>query len=107
MDLTQEMSEAFQLIENTNQCLYITGKAGTGKTTFLKYIVAHSKKRKMVTASTGIAAINAHGVTLHSLFGIPLGIQNPNDVMRGQMSPNKIQPPVNSFNRLNCLSLMR
>lgn len=91
MDLTQEMSEAFQLIENTNQCLYITGKAGTGKTTFLKYIVAHSKKRKMVTASTGIAAINAHGVTLHSLFGIPLGIQNPNDVMRGQMSPNKIQ----------------
>lgn len=88
MELTSEMTKAFQLIEGTTQCLYITGKAGTGKTTFLKYIVEHTSKRLIVTASTGIAAINAGGVTLHSLFKIPLDIQNPNTTLRSRINPD-------------------
>lgn len=91
MTLTAEMNEAFQLIEGTDQCLYITGKAGTGKTTFLKYIVDNSKKCIMVTASTGIAAINAGGVTLHSLFSIPLGVQNPNETLKGRLRQDKVE----------------
>lgn len=91
MELTEEMSKAFQLIENTTECLYITGKAGTGKTTFLKYIVQNTHKKIVVAASTGIAAINAGGVTLHSLFNIPLSIQNPNDTLRGQIHEDKVR----------------
>ena len=72
--LTNEMLEAINIIENTNQSLYITGKAGTGKTTFLRYIVTNIKKRFVIAASTGIAAVNAGGVTLHSLFNIPFGV---------------------------------
>ena len=91
MTLTEEMATAFQLIEETTGCLYITGKAGTGKTTFLKFIVENTHKNIMVAASTGIAAINAGGVTLHSLFNIPLSIQNPNDVLRGKFYKEKVE----------------
>ena len=79
MIITDEMKRAIDLIENTNDCIYITGKAGTGKTTFLRHIVQACKKKFVVTASTGIAAINAGGVTLHSLFNIPLGVNSPNE----------------------------
>ncbi len=99
MTLTPEMINAFQLIENTTDCLFITGKAGTGKTTFLKYIVTHTHKNIAVAASTGIAAINAGGVTLHSLFGIPFGIQDPNAPMRGGMRQDKMA----LFQRLDTL----
>lgn len=91
LSITPEMAEAFKLIEETNECLYITGKAGTGKTTFLKFIVRHTTKQLAVAASTGIAAINAGGVTLHSLFGIPFGVQDPNAPMRGSMKQQKIE----------------
>lgn len=99
LSLTPEMAEAFKLIEETNECLYITGKAGTGKTTFLKFIVKHTNKQLAVTAPTGIAAINAGGVTLHSLFGIPFGVQDPNAPMRGNMKQSKIE----LFKRLDTL----
>ncbi|MFH0866131.1 MAG: helix-turn-helix domain-containing protein [Bacteroidota bacterium] len=67
-----EFDIAFELIENTSRNLFLTGKAGTGKTTFLKYVVQHSKKKMIVVAPTGVAAINAGGVTIHSMFGLPL-----------------------------------
>lgn len=71
MILTDEMSRAMELVQKTNHHVFITGKAGTGKTTFLKYLIKNCKKNCVVAAPTGIAAINAGGVTLHSLFGIP------------------------------------
>lgn len=77
MIITDEMKKAIELIETTNDCIYITGKAGTGKTTFLRYISTHLNKTFVITASTGIAAINAGGVTLHSLFCIPLSVTDP------------------------------
>jgi len=89
MELTDEMSRAFQIIEETTDSLFITGKAGTGKTTFLKYIVEHTHKNIIVAASTGIAAVNAGGVTLHSLFGIPFDLQGPNSPIKGKLYLNK------------------
>ncbi len=89
MELTDEMLRAFQIIEETTDCLFITGKAGTGKTTLLKYIVENTHKNIIVAASTGIAAINAGGVTLHSLFGIPFDLQGPNTPIKGKLYKDK------------------
>lgn len=62
----------FDLIEHTNRSVFLTGKAGTGKTTFLNDFVKRTRKKHIVVAPTGIAAINAGGVTIHSMFGLPL-----------------------------------
>lgn len=62
----------FNLAEHTNRSIFITGKAGTGKTTFLNEFVRKTHKKHIVVAPTGIAAINAGGVTIHSMFGLPL-----------------------------------
>ncbi|MBN8621569.1 MAG: helix-turn-helix domain-containing protein [Flavobacteriales bacterium] len=61
----------FNLAEHTNRSIFLTGKAGTGKTTFLNEFVLKTKKKHIVVAPTGIAAINAGGVTIHSMFGLP------------------------------------
>ena len=66
-----ELNKAWQAIANTNVSLFLTGKAGTGKTTFLRRLREQLPKRVVVCASTGIAAINAQGVTLHSMFQLP------------------------------------
>lgn len=74
---TDEINIPFQLakdfIEHTEQPIFLTGKAGTGKTTFLKHIHQHAKKRMAIVAPTGVAAINAGGVTMHSFFQLPFG----------------------------------
>ena len=62
---------AADLVMFTSQNIFLTGKAGTGKTTFLHYIRKHTRKQLVVAAPTGVAAINAGGVTLHSLFQLP------------------------------------
>ena len=62
---------AEEFIHYTNSSIFLTGKAGTGKTTFLKYIKEHSTKQIAVVAPTGVAAINAGGVTIHSFFQLP------------------------------------
>lgn len=66
-----ELELAWQFIENTGTHLFLTGKAGTGKTTFLKRLKEKSPKRMIVLAPTGIAAVNAGGVTVHSFFQLP------------------------------------
>lgn len=75
----KEFQDALQLITHTRQSVFLTGKAGTGKSTFLKYICNHTKKKYVVLAPTGIAAINAGGVTLHSFFKLPFRPMLPND----------------------------
>lgn len=69
--LTEEFNLAYRFVTETNQNIFLTGKAGTGKTTFLKYLRQNSSKNMVVAAPTGVAAINAGGVTLHSLFHLP------------------------------------
>lgn len=75
----KEFQEALQLISYTRQSVFLTGKAGTGKSTFLKYICQHTKKKHVVLAPTGIAAINAGGMTLHSFFKLPFRPMLPDD----------------------------
>ena len=66
-----EFKKAYDFIQNTNETFFLTGKAGTGKSTFLRYFVETSDKNCIVLAPTGIAAINAQGETIHSFFQLP------------------------------------
>lgn len=91
----QELQNALQIIQYTNRSLFLTGKAGTGKSTFLRYIAENTKKKHVVLAPTGIAAINAGGATLHSFFKLPFHPLLPNDTqynarnIRGTMKYNQ------------------
>lgn len=71
MEKNTELRQAWDFVENTGRSIFLTGKAGTGKTTFLKTVMDKSKKRAIVVAPTGVAAINAGGVTIHSFFQLP------------------------------------
>jgi hypothetical protein len=72
-----QLELAFDYVRNTDKSLFLTGKAGSGKTTFLHQIKADGRKRLAVVAPTGVAAINAGGMTIHSLFQLPFGIHLP------------------------------
>jgi ribonuclease D len=80
MPKNPELELALQFIEKTDRNLFITGKAGTGKTTFLHKIKSESLKRMVIVAPTGVAAINAKGVTIHSFFQMPFGPILPNQI---------------------------
>jgi len=80
MSKNNELELALDFIEKTDRNLFITGKAGTGKTTFLHKIKNESLKRMVVIAPTGVAAINAKGVTIHSFFQMPFGPILPNQI---------------------------
>ena len=74
MDEANEKAKlAWTLIEETGANVFLTGRAGTGKTTLLRKLRESSNKRIVVIAPTGIAAINAGGVTMHSFFQLPIG----------------------------------
>ncbi len=74
---SKQQSLAFDYVENTNTCVFITGRAGTGKTTFVKWIQEKIDKNFLILAPTGIAAINAGGQTIHSFFNFPMEIIGP------------------------------
>lgn len=73
-------NKAVDIIANSSRNIYLTGKAGTGKTTFLKFIREISDKSSIVLAPTGVAALNAGGQTIHSFFRIPFSIFTPDDI---------------------------
>jgi len=75
----EEFQKALQIIQYTHNSLFLTGKAGTGKSTFLRHICSVTKKKHVVLAPTGIAAINVGGSTLHSFFKLPFHPLLPND----------------------------
>lgn len=75
----KEFQDALNLIQYTRQSVFLTGKAGTGKSTFLKYVCEVTKKKHIVLAPTGVAAINAGGSTLHSFFKLPFYPLLPDD----------------------------
>lgn len=83
-----EFQNAWKMIQNTHRSVFLTGKAGTGKSTFLKYICANTKKVHVVLAPTGIAAVNVGGQTLHSFFKIPFKPLLPDDP---DFSPRRIR----------------
>ena len=84
----KELQQALQIIQFTNRSLFLTGKAGTGKSTFLRHICANTKKKHVILAPTGISAINAGGSTLHSFFKLPFHPLLPNDT---RYSPRNIR----------------
>lgn len=84
MEKNKELHYAWDFVENTGKSLFLTGKAGTGKTTFLKTLVERSRKRMIVVAPTGVAAINAGGVTIHSFFQLPLSPYVPTAVAKNR-----------------------
>jgi hypothetical protein len=89
-----ELRLAYEFVQNTGRHLFLTGKAGTGKTTFLHNLRKASWKRMVVVAPTGVAAINAGGVTIHSFFQLPFGPILPGDNARSVhgADPNQSAP---------------
>ena len=89
MEKNLELRQAWEFVEHTGMSIFLTGKAGTGKTTFLKTLKSHSHKRMVVVAPTGVAAINAGGVTIHSFFQLPLSPYVPNVKMEQRFAYSK------------------
>lgn len=87
--VNEKLTLAHNFVLHTNQNIFLTGKAGTGKTTFLHQIKQLSAKRLVVVAPTGVAAINAGGVTIHSLFQLPFGPLTPGTTQREGKKFNK------------------
>jgi hypothetical protein len=94
---TSQLKLAHDFVQFTGVNIFLTGKAGTGKTTFLRRLREKSPKRMIVTAPTGVAAINAGGVTIHSFFQLPFGPQVLSRVEGSQPGGNAID--MNKFNR--------
>ncbi len=97
-----QLQLAFNFVHYTNQNIFLTGKAGTGKTTFLKTLKKLSPKRMVVVAPTGVAAINAGGVTIHSFFQLPFGPQIPQ--IAGNHSFSSFRPGLATPERINRFS---
>lgn len=92
---------AARCINQTNKPVFLTGKAGTGKTTFLRNIIEHTHKNAIIVAPTGIAAINAGGVTIHSQFGVPFGLFIPDSSFKIDNVQVKINTPFTMVKHLN------
>ena len=73
-ELSAEQREVFELIEGTREHVFVTGRAGTGKSTLLNHLAYHTEKQIAVCAPTGVAALNVEGQTIHSLFRLPIGL---------------------------------
>lgn len=86
MEQNEELQRAWEFAEHTHTSIFLTGKAGTGKTTFLRNLQQHSSKSIVVVAPTGAAAINAGGVTIHSFFQLPLSPYIPGIEIRDKFS---------------------
>ena len=80
---------AYELIANTNSSFFLTGRAGTGKTTFLRKVQQMVAKQFVTLAPTGLAAIMAGGETIHSFFGLPMDVRTPGTM--GKMNEARIQ----------------
>ncbi|MEA3462629.1 MAG: AAA family ATPase, partial [Bacteroidota bacterium] len=83
---TPMLEMASRFINSTNSHLFLTGKAGTGKTTFLRQLASETHKSHLILAPTGIAALNAEGVTIHSQFLLPFGSFLPEREAAGTFS---------------------
>ncbi len=82
IEINEDFKKSLNIMENTNDSVLITGKAGTGKSTLLNYFKEHTKKNIVVCAPTGIAALNVRGQTIHSLFRFPIGILVESNIKR-------------------------
>jgi GTPase SAR1 family protein len=95
-----QLQLAFDFVQYTCKHIFLTGKAGTGKTTFLHQLKLKSPKRMVVVAPTGVAAINAGGVTIHSFFQMPFGPFIPAEIS-GNTTLGSERTPANNFQKFN------
>lgn len=100
MKTNPELQLAFDFAQYTNKNIFLTGKAGTGKTTFLRKLQENSIKRMAVVAPTGVAAINARGVTIHSFFQLPFG------PILGEIQQSKMRFTKEKINIIKSLELL-
>lgn len=94
----RERDLAARYIQLTDKSLFLTGKAGTGKTTFLHWIIANSRKRTAVVAPTGVAALNARGMTIHSFFKLPFGPYTPIKYVPGALLDPRLSETTERIN---------
>ena len=97
LEKTPEFNDAVELLCNSNKHLFITGSAGTGKSTLLEYCRQHSSKNLVVVAPTGVAALNVQGQTIHRFFGFPI------NVTPEKIKNSEIQPPAGGVSDLRGL----
>ncbi|GJM31832.1 MAG: helicase [Saprospiraceae bacterium] len=98
-----QLELAFDYVSQTNKHIFLTGKAGTGKTTFLRRVRREVPKRMAVVAPTGVAAINAEGVTIHSLFQLPFGPLVPGQVSEQMKQRRFTRKKINLIKSLDLL----
>lgn len=101
-----ELDLAFQYVQYTHRNIFLTGKAGTGKTTFLRKLQQQTKKRMIIVAPTGVAAINAGGVTIHSFFQLAPGLFLPGQGIVGKDTKQKYGFSKQKINILRSLDLL-
>ena len=82
VNLSEEQQKLFEYIESTDAHVFVTGRAGTGKSTLLAYFIENTKKSVAVCAPTGVAALNVGGATIHSLFTLPFGLLADVDISK-------------------------
>ncbi|MFI5059927.1 MAG: ATP-dependent RecD-like DNA helicase [Actinomycetales bacterium] len=80
LSLTPEQQAVFDLIEHTREYVFVTGRAGTGKSTLLNHLAWNTEKSLVISAPTGVAALNVGGQTIHSLFRLPIGVIADHDI---------------------------
>lgn len=105
--VTETAKLAASFINQTSKSIFLTGKAGTGKTTFLKELHKYTFKQTIVVAPTGIAAINAGGATIHSFFQLPFGSFVPKPINLSQDINSKVTDPVKLIKNLQIRSRKR
>ena len=102
----QELELARNYALYTHRNIFLTGKAGTGKTTFLRRLQEETRKRMIVVAPTGVAAINAGGVTIHSFFQLAPGLFLPGQMIAGRDPKSRFSFSKQKINILRSLSLL-
>ncbi|WP_372755519.1 helix-turn-helix domain-containing protein [Labilibaculum sp.] len=100
MERNSQLDLAHKFVRYTNTTIFLTGKAGTGKTTFLRQLKEELPKRMVVVAPTGVAAINAGGVTIHSFFQLPFGPILPGQILNGDKnSKGESKSPIRKYRK--------
>ncbi|PKQ62429.1 hypothetical protein BZG02_11905 [Labilibaculum filiforme] len=100
MESNSQLELAHKFVQFTNTTIFLTGKAGTGKTTFLRRLKEELPKRMIVVAPTGVAAINAGGVTIHSFFQLPFGPILPGQILNEDKNPKaETNSPIRKYRK--------
>src|ERR1700761_6100694 len=97
IEITEEFKQALRLIEESEENVFVTGRAGTGKSTLLGHFMDTTKRHAVIVAPTGIAAININGQTIHSFFEFPPRVIEPDDIKRLHPKKRRLMERLNTL----------